>query len=82
MLTYITCIIASPIIGLIVDKLGNRYLFIIITTLFYLFSHSVLFYYPTSTDIVYGPILSMVFLGLSFAMYASCIYPAIAEIVK
>ena len=47
MLTYLVCVVVSPFIGRLVDKIGKRRYFIILTLLVYFIGHFIILVYPS-----------------------------------
>lgn len=65
MLTYLTCVVVSPFIGMLVDKIGKRRYFIVFTMLVYFIAHFLLLVYPSCIEenIEMGAIAGLVLLG-------------------
>lgn len=65
MLTYLVCVVVSPFFGILVDKIGRRRYFIILTLLVFFVAHFFILVYPSCKfDIVEkGSIAGLVFIG-------------------
>lgn len=65
MLTYLTCVVVSPFIGMLVDKIGKRRYFIVFTLLVYFTAHFFLLVYPSCLEgsIEMASITGLILLG-------------------
>ncbi len=82
MLAYLATILSSPLLGLLADRVGHRKWLILAGCLCYLSCHLLLYLHPHSSQPAILPVLLLMLLGVCFAMYASFMYPAVADLVK
>lgn len=83
MSTYLVAAFMSPLLGAIVDKIGERRLFILFSTLLFIFGHAVILLWPQCLDgtVQNGVMLGYILLGLGYCLYANCVVPSIALVV-
>lgn len=64
MLTYLVCVVASPPLGIAVDKVGKRRYWIVGTTFVYFCAHFIFLVYPScGNTIEKGSISGLVLVG-------------------
>ena len=81
---YLTSVIISPLIGMVIDKVGNRRFFIIVTCCTFIASHILFGTLPTGSKKFpnYYSIIPLLLLGSSFALYSCAILTCIQFVVE
>lgn len=79
-LVFMINIFLFPVVGLVLDKIGRRGEFIILSTLMLGLVHVCFIFTPESSRPVY-PIFYMVLLGVGYSIYGSAIWPCINHLV-
>lgn len=74
-LVYSISAIASPLFGILVDKTGRNVLWVVISIIGSLVAHGLLAFTYIS------PYICMVWLGISYSMLASSLWPLIALVI-
>uniref|UniRef100_A0A1L8DE70 Lysosomal dipeptide transporter MFSD1 n=2 Tax=Nyssomyia neivai TaxID=330878 RepID=A0A1L8DE70_9DIPT len=74
-IVYIISAIASPIMGLVVDKTGKNVLWVFISIIITIFAHGLLAFTFAN------PYIGMITMGLAYSMLASSLWPLVALIV-
>ena len=77
MIVYISGTIFSPLVGIFVDKIGNRELLMIISSIFYFFTSIFILFFGKHTNISFI-VLYLFMLGLVFSTYAAIFWPSVA----
>ncbi|HWP83503.1 MAG TPA: MFS transporter [Bacteroidota bacterium] len=90
----IAAMVATPLFGLLIDRVGKRSLFMVIGSLVLLPLFLVVTYFPAGAEVslwlpLYGNfslpvtlLIVMVFLGISFSLIPAVMWPAVAYIVE
>ena len=78
--TYLVAAILCPVFGRIVDKVGRRVDFILLSSFIITLVHIAFLLTPESNKPIY-PIFYMVFLGLGYSIYATVIWASISFLV-
>lgn len=80
---YLSAIITSLPLGLMIDKFGGRVYFFIGTMVAFLIAHLLYLFLPNCTiEQVKGALSGSFFLGLGYAMYSNCVVPLFPLMVK
>lgn len=85
MITYLVAAFSSPLIGLLVDKVGFKRYFIVACLFLFMLAQFILLVYPQCDEGGFpetGSITALVFIGLAFALYGNCLVPSISLVVK
>lgn len=80
-ITYIICALFCPVIGVLLDKYGQRVYFIMISGLLVCLSH-VLFFSTADSNKPIAPILYMIPIGLGFSINTSVVWSSISYVVE
>jgi|JI6StandDraft_1071083.scaffolds.fasta_scaffold00915_5 MFS family permease len=80
---YLSAIITSIPLGLMIDKLGGRVYFFIGTMVAFLIAHLIYLFLPNCiSDQIKGALSGSFFLGLGYSMYSNCVVPLFPLMVK
>jgi MFS family permease len=83
MYIYLSAIVTSLPLGLLVDKYGGRVYFFVATMVAFLISHMIYLFLPNCHGTqVNGALAGSFFLGLGYAMYSNCLVPLFPLMVK
>lgn len=74
-LVYLISVVASPLLGLVVDKTGRNVMWVFASILVTIFAHVLLAF------TFLNPYIGMVTMGVSYSMLASSLWPLVALIV-
>lgn len=74
-IVYIISAIASPLLGLLVDRTGRNVMWVFISIIVTIIGHSLLAFTFAN------PYIGMVTIGLSYSMLASSLWPIVALVV-
>ncbi|CAD8202056.1 unnamed protein product [Paramecium pentaurelia] len=82
-ITYLTPIFISPFIGYIVDKVGYRRRWMILTSLLFIISHLLFAIIPTPEDgsPQFAAVVPLFLLGVSYAFYSCVMIPCVQYLV-
>lgn len=83
MATYIISALISPIIGMIVDKVGAKRYFIFFSSAIFIIAHGIILILPQCqyNIVESGAVIGYLLLGFGYSLYANCIVPAIPLMV-
>lgn len=82
--TYLVAAILSPLLGLLVDRIGEKRIFIFFSSGVFILAHAIILLWPqckfgiTESGVIFGYLL----LGLGYCLYANCIAPSIPLMVS
>ncbi|CAM6006142.1 unnamed protein product [Sphagnum balticum] len=81
--TYVVAAVFSAPLGLLIDKVGYKRYFIMLSMVIFTVAQMIIWLYPQCTDIQEnGAIVGLAFIGLGYCFYGNCILPAIPLVVK
>lgn len=80
-ITYLVAAILSPVFGILVDKVGRRVHFMMLSALLITSVHIAFLVTPESYQPLY-PIFYMVFLGIGYSIYSAVMWASIPYIVR
>lgn len=78
---YVLSSILSPLIGILIDRIGKRSKFIIFTAFFFFITHVIFATLPNSNEINYISIIPLISLGICYSLYAAVIMPSLPLVV-
>ncbi|CAD8114867.1 unnamed protein product [Paramecium sonneborni] len=83
-ITYLTPMFVSPFIGCIVDKVGYRRRWMILTSLLFIISHLLFAIIPTPEDgsPQFAAVVPLFLLGVSYAFYSCVMIPCVQYLVE
>lgn len=85
---YIISGISSPFLGFLIDKVGRRVIFILMSSVFLLAAHLMTMFLPTAVQpcseatVSYAEIGPLILLGVGFSIYAAALWPCIPYVVE
>lgn len=83
MYIYLSAILTSFPLGMMVDKFGGRVYFFVVTMAAFLVAHLIYLFLPNCQGVqVSGALAGSFFLGLGYAMYSNCLVPLFPLMVK
>jgi MFS family permease len=74
-IVYIISAVASPLLGLLVDKTGRNVMWVFVSIIVTIFAHGLLAF------TFLNPYIGMAVMGVSYSMLASSLWPLVALIV-
>lgn len=78
---YIISAILSPLLGLIIDKIGRRALMMAFSSVIFIIAYSASMIMPPCNK-CYNEVFTLVLVGLGYSIYCACIWTSIPYVVK
>jgi MFS family permease len=83
--TYVVAVVFSPLLGLLIDKVGHKRYFIMLCMLVFTVGELIILLYPQcqiGDPHENGAIAGLVFIGIGYCLYGNSIIPAVSLVVK